>query len=42
MEKHPRYKISIEKTSLGTRMGCVGRKEGRKQLGLLSDPREVL
>ena len=42
MDKHPRYERSIEKTSLETRMGCVRRKEGRRQLGLLSDPREVL
>lgn len=38
MDKHPRYKSSTEKTSLETRMGRVG----SKQLGLLSDPREVL
>ena len=42
MDKHPRYKRSTEKTNLETRMGRVGGKEGRRQLGLLSDPREVL
>lgn len=28
MDKHPRYEGSFERTSLETRMGRVGRKEG--------------
>ena len=28
MNRHPRYKRCFERTSVGTRMGHVGRKEG--------------